>query len=391
MIMELPQRLDDDGTCLWRLATPPLSKLILMVFGGRLLPIALTTLLRTARSMPTSHHQHRPVGCDTFVAFPPATAAGVVVFGKNSDRPEGEGQSIRRYPRAHRDDFANGEVKCTYISIPQAEQINAVLLSQIDWMWGAEMGANEHGVVIGNEAVWTKEPCSGQEKFLLGMDLVRLGLERGNTAKEAMDVITTLLEQHGQGGPCAEDDPGFKYHNSFLIVDKTEAWVLETADRHWVAERITLGVRNISNCLSIRSKFDLCSEGIQDHAHQKGYWNRDSGKAFDFTAAFCTGHVEEEITDPRFCGGKKLLEKHKPGTLDKDGMIKVLRDHTYGICMHGGFETTASMVSEIYTNANGYSEPDLRKVARHWMTGKPYPCQSDFDEQDAVATCSDTK
>ena len=69
----------------------------------------------------------------------------------------------------------------------------------LDWMWGVEMGANEHGVVIGNEAVWTREPCDGRNKALLGMDLVRLGLERGNTAREALDVITTLLEEHGQG------------------------------------------------------------------------------------------------------------------------------------------------------------------------------------------------
>lgn len=41
-------------------------------------------------------------------------------------------------------------------------------------MWGAEMGANDKGVVIGNEAVWTKmnSPADKEEK-LLGMDLLR--------------------------------------------------------------------------------------------------------------------------------------------------------------------------------------------------------------------------
>eukprot|EP00435_Cladocopium_sp_Y103_P062743 s74_g24.t1 len=39
-----------------------------------------------------------PVGCDTFVALPPAAPPNTVIFGKNSDRPNGEGQSVRRYP-----------------------------------------------------------------------------------------------------------------------------------------------------------------------------------------------------------------------------------------------------------------------------------------------------
>ena len=39
-----------------------------------------------------------PVGCDTFVAYPPDAPANTVIFGKNSDRPAGEGQSIRQYP-----------------------------------------------------------------------------------------------------------------------------------------------------------------------------------------------------------------------------------------------------------------------------------------------------
>lgn len=68
----------------------------------------------------------------------------------------------------------------------------------------------------------------------------RLGLERSKDAKEALDTITELLVVNGQGG-CCSDEPGedWAYHNSFLIADSTQAWVLETARAHWAAQKIT--------------------------------------------------------------------------------------------------------------------------------------------------------
>lgn len=64
--------------------------------------------------------------------------------------------------------------QCTYISIDQVKHTNAVILSKPSWMWGAEMGANQHGVCIGNEAVWTKLQGPEDEiQKLLGMDMVR--------------------------------------------------------------------------------------------------------------------------------------------------------------------------------------------------------------------------
>jgi len=302
--------------------------------------------------------------CDTFIALPPATRDGSVIFAKNSDRPAGEGQGVRVYPGGR---HAAGQVlQCTYIEIPEAERTHGVILSQIDWMWGAEMGANECGVVIGNQAVWTRFPPG--PPALLGMDLVRLGLERGATAREALDVIGSLLEEFGQGGPCAENDPGFAYDNSFLIADAHEAWVLETAARLWVAERVPRGVRNISNRLSIRRGYDL---GRQDLAHEARLLGLpcDGGKV-DFAACFSTAPVDPD-PDSREAWGARLLARND-GAITSEMMMDILRHHESGICMHGGFETTASMVSRLSPGGD----------ATHWLTDEANPCRASFRRVD---------
>jgi secernin len=322
----------------------------------------------------------RPLGCDTFVAYPPATKNAATIFGKNSDRPTGERQSIRVYPARPRSNEKDAVVmlQCTYIAIPD-EGSCAVLLSQIDWMWGAEMGANEHGVVIGNEAVWTRVDTS-REKLLLGMDLVRLGLERSTSADEALNVITSLLTKHGQGGPCAQDDETFTYHNSFLIADASHAWVLETAGEHWVAQKVSSGTRNISNGLTIRTEFDLHSDGLHAFAQENGLW--DGKSPLDFAACFSSGGVDSSLDSRQACGCTLMSRHDNQHSLDANAMMAILRDHESGICMHGGgFETTASMVSELTAlrregdSSTGEVKSTFRK---HWMTGKPFPCRSDF-------------
>ncbi|MBL0713925.1 MAG: C69 family dipeptidase [Desulfosarcina sp.] len=135
--------------------------------------------------------------CDTIAATGNATTDGVTLFGKNSDREPNEAQYICHIPARHHPQGT--EVRCTYLLIPQAARTNAVLLSRPFWMWGAEMGANEHGLTIGNEAVFTRVPYR-KDNGLTGMDLLRLALERAETALEAVHIITDLIATHAQGG-----------------------------------------------------------------------------------------------------------------------------------------------------------------------------------------------
>ncbi|XP_036401104.1 secernin-3 isoform X2 [Megalops cyprinoides] len=306
-----------------------------------------------------------PSSCDTFVALPPSTAGQRVIFGKNSDRPCDEVQEVVYFPAA---DHQEGEkVECTYIKIEQASHTYAVVLSRPAWLWGAEMGANEHQVCIGNEAVWGRQEVDDQEA-LLGMDLVRLGLERADTAQKAVDVIVELLERYGQGGNCMEDQSGFTYHNSFLISDRTEAWVLETSGKYWAAERVEEGYRNISNQYSITTKIDREHPEMREYARSQGWWD---GKAeFNFAGVYSyTNTARIEASGSRYCEGRKLLKKSE-GHITAETMMEILRDKESGINMEGMFMTTGSMVSAIPR------DPGLPGV--HYFTATPDPERSVF-------------
>jgi len=297
--------------------------------------------------------------CDTLVALGNSTYDGSVIFGKNSDRPHDEVQLISYAPRTcHPKDT---DLKCTYISIPQVTETAAVLLSQPWWMWGAEMGVNEYGVSIGNESVYTHEKL--KRTGLLGMDLLRLGLERGKTAESSLEIITKLLENHGQGGGCAYDDPNWMYHNSFIIADPKEAFVLETADDWWIVEEVK-NVRSISNGISIRGKGDLRKNGIIQYAIDNDYCRSEDD--FDFAVNFSGTPIPDTPSSYTRWGKSTILLNENKGEISPNLMMKFLRDHQAGICMHGGFESTGSQVSHLRDGKNSI----------HWLTGTTLPCVS---------------
>ncbi|NXM24261.1 SCRN3 protein, partial [Oxyruncus cristatus] len=193
----------------------------------------------------------------------------------------------------------------------------------------------------------------------------RLGLERADTAEKALNVIVDLLEKYGQGGNCMESHMTFTYHNSFLIADRKEAWVLETSEKYWAAEKVEGGVRNISNQLSITTKIDREHPKLKEYAKSNGWW--DGKKEFDFAATYSyVNTARMTTTRGRYCEGYKLLNKHK-GSITSEIMMEILRDKESGINMEGGFMTTGSMVSVLP------QQPNLPCV--HYFTGTPDPAR----------------
>lgn len=314
--------------------------------------------------------------CDTMVAVGSVTKSGNVIFAKNSDREPDEPQVLLRIPRKRYDLSICPKLKTTYIELDQVEETNEIVISKPSWMWGCEMGFNEYSVMIGNEAVFTKEDYA--KTGLTGMDMIRLALERTKTAKEAVDYIIYLLGRFGQGGNCGYTKK-MEYHNAFIVADKADAYVIETAGRYWVMRKVK-DFYSISNGLTIENDYDACHpELIQDCVEAKKCSCRDD---LNFRKIF---------SDPlytQFSGCKQrrplsmeLLER-ATGNVTVETMMSTLRSHqdaSYNnfrkgsmknLCMHGGAlvssQTTASLVGE------------LKDASEYFYTGSSLPCISVF-------------
>lgn len=279
--------------------------------------------------------------CDTLVALPSASASGCTLFAKNSDRPPGEVQAVE-LQSSRLDD---GRTQCTHIAVDALDGPTlACVISRPLWGWGAEHGMNEAGVAIGNESIYTTLDPRAAPPALTGMDIVRLVLERAESAEAAVALIGELLERYGQGGTCHDPTTGPKaYWSSFLVADPASAYVVETSGREWAAERV-VDVRAISNRTTIPD-FDA------RHRHP--------------------GQPVESLVDPRWRASQAVLAE-RPVRLD--AVMEHLRSHDscaqegWSVCMHTGIEeTTASMVAEL--------RPDGPSTA--WML-LGHPCEASY-------------
>lgn len=263
------------------------------------------------------------LSCDTMVALPNSTRHGQTLFAKNSDRPEEECQPLVHRGRARH--ASDARTRCQFVELDQVSTTYGHVGSRPYWCWGYEHGFNEHQVVIGNEGLASKFP-KFQEPKLVGMELVRLGLERGRSAGEAVDVMVSLISKFGQG-EFRNRDGVRTYDNGYIVADPSEAYVIETAGHEWAVKKVESAL-GISNIHSIGTDWDRLSPLAEHHARENG-WHTGEAQV-NFAEAYCDFPARAEgrgmQRSARSCA---VLNSHS-GEIDTRTMMALLRDHSDG-------------------------------------------------------------
>jgi dipeptidase len=286
-----------------------------------------------------------PKSCDTMVALGRATHDGQTIFAKNSDRPADECQPlVQRERQKHPTD---AQTQCQFVTLPQAGTTHRHVGSRPYWCWGYEHGYNEHQVVIGNEGLASRLPVSTTPK-LIGMEVLRLGLERGRTAAEAVEVMTDCISRYGQGK--FSNDAGVRtYDNGYIVADPKEAYVIETAGHHWAVERVETAV-GISNVYSLEEDWERIAPTAETEAVEHGWWQAGAGR-FNFADAYTKDDRAEGSGARRRARSCAVLSRRE-GNIDAQSMMALLRDHADGSAPDESLRTTFGSGSGICVHCN---------------------------------------
>lgn len=174
--------------------------------------------------------------------------------------------------------------------IPQVEETYGYIKSGI---FGY---VNEMGVGIGETTISGRRDLVNNEGYFDITNLSMLGLERGATARETIQVMGDLAVKYGYSDGGEE----------LSVIDGKEAWIFEIVGpgplwsvgdegpgAYWVAQRVPDGhiAASANNSVIDAIEWDnpeyfMYSDGILEYAQEMGWWSPDSGKAFSWRSDF---------------------------------------------------------------------------------------------------------
>jgi dipeptidase len=149
---------------------------------------------------------------------------------------------------------------------------------------------NEFQLAIGETTFDGRLELVNPDGLLHYFQLMTITLQRARTAREAIKVMTDLVEKYGY---CSSGE-------SFSIADKEEAWILEMVGTGkggqgavWVALRVPDGMISAHANMSRIGEFSLhdadnClySKNVVSFAMEKNYYNAKNGRPFNFSLAY---------------------------------------------------------------------------------------------------------
>ena len=187
---------------------------------------------------------------------------------------------------------------------PAAKHAPGTMREVYDWDSGAFLGLipevaetynivgniNEHQVAIAETTFGGRPELVDTTGIIDYGSLIYRALQRSKTAREAIEVMTTLTNQYGY----------YSSGESFSIADPNEAWILEMIGKGGVEKgTVWVAVRIPDDCISAHAnqsrirKFDMrdkenvmYAKDVIKFARKQGYFSGDD-KDFDFAAAYC--------------------------------------------------------------------------------------------------------
>ena len=236
------------------------------------------------------------IACTSFLVGKKASTDGSVFISYNADDYGMYGHLIYLphaiHPQGTVRKIIDGDTNHYLGEIPEAREtykvngyINEFQVSIMESTWGG------------------REELVDSKGIIDYVSLMRIALQRSKTAREAINVMTTLVEKYGYTSSG----------ESFSIADKNEIWIMEMIGKGdaqkgavWVAVRIP------DDCIAAHAnqsrihKFDLkdkqnvmYAKDVIKFAREKGYF---TGKDADFS--FSAAYSPADFGSQRFCDAR---------------------------------------------------------------------------------------
>ncbi len=253
------------------------------------------------------------MGNDMVAATKLASANQTTLFALNHHAPSSVQASLVLRPGQTHEPGEYSMLR--QLRLPEGRHAATVLALQAAERWGYEYGVNEHRVTLGYTSWETRFP--NQTTTFHGSDLVRLMLERGQSAHAAIETAIDLLSRYGE----RESSEG----NIFLVADPQESFLLETCGRHWAL--LECGqTRVVTDAAMIRQDWSRLAPGLASDLIEKGQWE-DDGSKLDF--ARCLGGTQGNRTlrAQRRWGRASLAMAQQHGAIDLHFLRRMLADH----------------------------------------------------------------